>query len=102
MKKVLCLVCAITMAMALSACGNRQVFDTTYTFNKAIISLPDGTVVEGKVSSCEKKGLFSFEIFGGVRVECSGCGARTKPETGDEKCDAYFSAAEKWNNGDIV
>nr|WP_290461274.1 Lar family restriction alleviation protein [Acutalibacter muris] len=51
---------------------------------------------------CEKKGLFSFEIFGGVRVECSGCGARTKPETGDEKCDAYFSAAEKWNNGDIV
>lgn len=51
MKKVLCLVCAITMAMALSACGNRQVFDTTYTFNKAIISLPDGTVVEGKVSS---------------------------------------------------
>lgn len=51
MKKILCLVFALAMAMALSACGNRQFLDTTYTFNKAIISLPDGTVVEGKVSS---------------------------------------------------
>jgi rubredoxin len=51
---------------------------------------------------CGKKGLFSFEIIGGVRVECSGCGARTKPETGNEECDAMLSAAEKWNNGDIV
>lgn len=51
---------------------------------------------------CGKKGLFSFEIIGGVRVECSGCGARTKPETGNEEYDAVLSAAEKWNNGDIV
>lgn len=51
---------------------------------------------------CGKKGLFSFEIIGGVRVECSGCGARTSPETGNEECDAMLSAAEKWNNGKIV
>ncbi len=51
MKKVLCLVCALAMTMALSACGNKQFLDTTYTFSKAIISLPDGTVVEGQVSS---------------------------------------------------
>ena len=51
MKKVLCLVCACMMALALSSCGNRQVFDTTYTFNKAIVSLPCGRVIEGKVSS---------------------------------------------------
>lgn len=51
MKKILCLVCACAMALALSACGNKQFLDTTYTFNKAIVSLPDGSVVEGKVSS---------------------------------------------------
>lgn len=50
-KRVLCLLSALIMLLALSACGNRQFIDTTYTFNKAIISLPDGTVVEGKVTS---------------------------------------------------
>jgi len=39
------------MLLTLSACGNKQLFDTTYSFDKAILSLPDGTVVEGKVSS---------------------------------------------------
>lgn len=51
MKKLLCLACACVMTLALSSCGNRQFIDTTYTFNKAIVSLPDGSVVEGKVSS---------------------------------------------------
>lgn len=50
-KKILCLVSVCVMLLALSACGNRQLLDTTYTFNKAIISLPDGTVVEGTVTS---------------------------------------------------
>ena len=42
-----------TMALVLlfSGCGNRQLFDTTYTFNEAIISMPDGSIVSGKVSS---------------------------------------------------
>ena len=31
--------------------GNRQIFDTTYRFDRAILSLPDGTVVSGKVDS---------------------------------------------------
>lgn len=50
-KRVFCLLFALIMLLALSACGNRQLIDTTYTFNKAIISLPNGTVVEGKVTS---------------------------------------------------
>ena len=50
-KRVLRLLSALVMLLALSACGNRQLIDTTYTFNKAIISLPNGTVVEGKVTS---------------------------------------------------
>ena len=31
--------------------GNKQLFDFTYSFDTAIISLPDGTIVKGKVDS---------------------------------------------------
>ena len=31
--------------------GNRQLFDTTYTFDRAIISMPDGSIISGTVSS---------------------------------------------------
>ena len=36
--------------MLLSGC-NKQVFDTTYKFDRAIIELRNGTIVEGKVQS---------------------------------------------------
>jgi len=32
-----------------TGCGNKTLFDTTYTFEYAIISLPNGEVVEGEV-----------------------------------------------------
>ena len=35
----------------LTVCGNVQVLDTTYSFDKAIISLPNGEIIEGKVQS---------------------------------------------------
>lgn len=31
--------------------GNKNNFDTTYRFDQAIISMPDGSVVKGKVDS---------------------------------------------------
>ena len=34
----------------LAAC-NKQVFDTTFKYNHAIIQLPNGTVIDGKVQS---------------------------------------------------
>lgn len=34
-----------------TACGNKQIIDTTKHFDYAIIELPNGEVVEGKVSS---------------------------------------------------
>jgi len=39
--------------MFLSGCNgyNKQIFDTTYRFDRAIISLPDGTIVDGEVQS---------------------------------------------------
>lgn len=51
MKKIKIIIATMCVALSLSACGNRQIFDTTYTFDRAIISMPDGTVIEGKVQS---------------------------------------------------
>ena len=38
--------------MAISMVGwNKQLWDTTYTFDRAIISMPNGEVIDGKVTS---------------------------------------------------
>ena len=50
MKKLYVLIAAMILAFALAGC-NRQVFDMTYKYDKAVVSLPDGTVVKGKVDS---------------------------------------------------
>jgi hypothetical protein len=54
MKKIICVVLILTLALALTACqvGNRQVgWDTTQTFTYAIIELGNGEVIEGTVTS---------------------------------------------------
>ena len=52
MKKKLLLVVAgaICVGILMTGC-NRQIVDTTLTFDKTIISLPNGEIVEGKVTS---------------------------------------------------
>lgn len=50
-KKFAILMVMLAMIAALSGCGNKQVFDTTYNFNRAILSLPDGEIVSGEVQS---------------------------------------------------
>ncbi len=37
--------------MMLASCGNYQLIDTTFTFKSAIISLPDGSILRGEVTS---------------------------------------------------
>ena len=46
MKKLL----VFLSALVLTGCGNRQLLDTTYTFDKAIIETGNG-IIEGKVVS---------------------------------------------------
>ena len=47
MKKIL----AITLiALSMTAC-NRQIVDLTYSFDEAIIRLPNGSIVHGNVTS---------------------------------------------------
>ena len=49
-KKIIAILCAAVMAFGLTGC-NKQVFDIQHSFNYAIIQLPNGEIVEGKVDS---------------------------------------------------
>ena len=54
MKKIIAvlLVAVIALSMALITAGcNKQLVDLTYSYEYAIIGLPNGETVEGKVSS---------------------------------------------------
>lgn len=54
-KRALCMLAAILLVVAmmlmfLTGC-NRQVIDTTFSYDKAVLALPDGSVVSGKIES---------------------------------------------------
>ena len=59
-KKIVALLLGLTLAVStLTGCekGNRDVWDTVYAFDYAIIELPNGEVVEGEVQSwCDYDG----------------------------------------------
>ena len=49
MKKFIIAALLALSVFTITSCGNKQLFDTVYSFDRAIISLPDGTKIEGKV-----------------------------------------------------
>lgn len=51
MKKVFIFMMVIAAIFTLSSCGNRQILDTTYSFEQAIVTLPNGELIEGEVES---------------------------------------------------
>lgn len=67
MKKLIAIILLVAL-MALTLCGcNKQILDTTYTFNYAILELPNGNVVEGKVQSWK-----DFEDGDQIQVKIDG------------------------------
>ena len=50
MKKLTALLLVLVLLLALTGC-NKQMVDLTYSYERAILSLPNGEIVEGKVSS---------------------------------------------------
>lgn len=42
-KKIAIGICAILIGVGLCSCGNKDMWDTNYTYNTAIVSWPDGT-----------------------------------------------------------
>lgn len=59
-KKIVALLLGLTLAVStLTGCGkgNKDVWDTVYAFDYAIIELPNGEVIEGEVQSwCDYEG----------------------------------------------
>lgn len=50
MKKAIIWIFLLVTLLGLTAC-NKQMVDLTYSYERAILSLPNGEVIEGKVSS---------------------------------------------------
>lgn len=50
MKKVIALILVLAALFTMAGC-NKQMVDLTYSYERAILSLPNGEIVEGKVSS---------------------------------------------------
>ena len=50
MKKLTALVLALILTILMTGC-NKQMVDLTYSYERAILSLPNGEVIEGRVSS---------------------------------------------------
>ena len=50
-KKILIVLLAAAACLMLGGWGNREIWDTNYTFTRAIGRLADGTVIDGKCQS---------------------------------------------------
>lgn len=42
---------AMAMVLSLAGCGNKQIFDTTYTYDTAMIEMPGGEVLTVEIES---------------------------------------------------
>ena len=52
MKKIVILAALLVLIlMSCTGCYNKQLFDVTYHYDRAIVYLPNGEIVEGRVSS---------------------------------------------------
>lgn len=49
-RTLICVTATVISAFALTAC-NRQIVDTTWEYDKAIVVLPDGSIIKGDVES---------------------------------------------------
>lgn len=49
MKRIAIAFLATIAALTLNSCGNMDIIDTVYTYDWAIIQMPNGQIVEGEV-----------------------------------------------------
>lgn len=50
-RRLLVITLATAIGLLATGCGNKQIFDTTYSYDRAILYLPNGEVIDGKISS---------------------------------------------------
>ena len=63
MKRVLCSLLISGLGILAVGCGNQQLLDTQYTYNKAIIGFPDGSVKEVEVKKWNDYDDTSIQII---------------------------------------
>ena len=51
MKKIFTIILSTLMTVIMLSGCNKDMWDTNYTYNKAIIFMPNGSVLEGKVDN---------------------------------------------------
>lgn len=68
MKRVVLLVIFLVIILvSCTGCYNKQLFDTTYHYDRAIVKLPNGEIVEGRVISWT-----DFEDGDSIQVKIDG------------------------------
>ena len=71
MKKRIALIIFLAIILvSCTGCYNKQLFDTTYHYDRAIVYLPNGEIVEGRVSSWTS--WTSFGDGGAVQIKIDG------------------------------
>ena len=50
-KRIALALVLVIAALLLASCGNKDYFDTAYTYHEAVIAMPDGIVVSGEVQN---------------------------------------------------
>ena len=50
-KRIVLVVMLVAMCLGLCACGNKDMWDTVYTYDRAIVALADGSIVTGRVQN---------------------------------------------------
>lgn len=67
MKRLFAIIIVLLLVVAVLSGCNKQIFDTNQKFDRAIIQLPSGRVVEGKVQSWK-----DWENSDAVQVKING------------------------------
>ena len=63
MKKILAILLAVLMVVCLSACGNYDLRDIEFTFDKAIVKFPDGTMETLEIKNWTDYGREQLQII---------------------------------------
>ena len=67
---VLLIIFLVIILVSCTGCYNKQLFDVTYHYDRAIVYLPNGEIVEGRVSSWTS--WTDFEDGDAVQIKIDG------------------------------
>lgn len=68
-KVVIALIIVVAMGFALTGCGNKDMLDTVYTYNYALVKFPDGT--------SEKIDIKQWRDYDGEQIQIRGKNGNT-------------------------